>query len=73
MLLYFKKQFLKMRKQFFIVSVSLLLCSVSLFWACQKDGLDTSVKKGVPKTLLSASVREGNPFNNLRFVLKTEC
>ena len=59
-----------MRKNFFIVSVALLLCSVSLFWACQKDGLDTSVKKEVPKALLSASVREGNPFNNSKIRLE---
>ena len=37
--------------------------------ACQKDKLETEIKKEVPKALLSATTREGNPFTDSRIHL----
>ena len=57
------------QKSFFITSISLLLCSVMFFMACQKDKFETEIKQEVPKALLSATTREGNPFTDSRIHL----
>ena len=58
-----------MRKIFFITSISLLLCSVMFFMACQKDKFETVIKKEIPKALLSATTRTSNPFTDSRIHL----
>ena len=65
----FQKSFFKMKKIFFIASVLLLLCSVSFFWACQKEKPETENRKDVPKALLSATTRTTNPFSDSRIHL----